>query len=182
MRYEEYLKLVYNRLLRDKFTLEKAQVADFSLDLFAISPVYGRPVIPYVDGINPLLGVGPYWLTFAIISLPSVTVPTIENYSKNIYDHTFNKVTKSRFFHRIVLPIVVSEGFSDELKSFVSSYNGIKMRYPTVDTIHPVLIDLASSTICYNSKVTVKYSRTKKIAKEAIEKYLFTENMTKLKN
>jgi len=42
------------------------------------------------------------------------------------------------------------------------------------------LIELESDLIYYNSKVTIKYSRTKKIAKEAIEKHLILDSMKKM--
>jgi hypothetical protein len=180
MIYIEYINNVFNKLLHDGFTIEKQkQIHSYSVDLFGISPVYDMPVMLYDTGLDRLLGHAPYWLTLAIISRPSISIVEIENFSKSVYEYAFSKINKSRFFHRIVLPTIASQEFSDEAKSFVLAFKGDKLRYPIVDAIRPVLINLESDDTYFNSKVTIKYSRTKKIAKEAIEKYLVVDSMKK---
>ena len=179
MLYEDYLKLVSTRLIEDRFNLEEIRINGYKIDLFGISQEYDMGSAPYADGIDPLVGRGSYRLVFGIISTPAVTVDAIENYSSTLYDYAFNKVSESRQVHRIIFPVIASKKSPDEVVSLVRSYHGIRIRFPIGDVTRPVLVDLDSDSIHYNSKVTWKYYRGKKIAKEAIEKYLVVGNMKK---
>lgn len=178
--YHDYLQFICARLKNDGFNLEEIRINEYKIDLFGISQEYDTGLAPYADGIDPLVGRGSYRLVFGIISTPAVTVDAIENYSKTLYDYAFKKVSESRQVHRIIFPVIASKKSSDEVITFVRSYHGIRIRFPIGDVTRPVLVDLDSDSINYNSKVTWKYYRGKKIAKEAIEKYLLLDNLKKM--
>lgn len=177
---DNYFDEALTKFAHDGYSLEKkVQISTYFVNLFATSPVYDQNIKSAFHGFDRFMGVGPYWLTFVFTSLSQPTIQIIDDYSKAIYNYAFNKVTNSHFFHRIVIPVMLSNDISSELQSFVLSYDGNKLRYPTVDIIRPVLIDLKLETLYYNSKMRWRYSRTTKIAKEAIEKYIVVDSMKK---
>lgn len=179
MKYEDYLKQVSLKFISDYFNLEaEVQFDKYRVDLFAMSKVH----IEYRDqgnAIDPLLGAADYRLTFTIIFMPNVSSDLIKLYSKAAYKFIYDKVSDMDIFHRFVIPVIASNGFSDEVKSYVRSFSWINFRPPVTDSAHPVLVELDTDTIYHNSKVTLMYSRAKEIPIKAVEKYLILGNMKK---
>lgn len=180
MLFEDYVKQVCSRLLNDQFNLEtEVQINKYRVDLIGMSKVYGYPK-DQLTGLNPFLGQADYRLIVAISFIPNVTIDIIKERSKSIYNFYYHKASDSSIFHRFIISVFSSNRFSDQVKSYINSYNGINFRFPIADNIHPVLVELDTDTIYHNIKVTMRFSRSKKIPIEAVEKYLILGNMKKV--